>query len=198
MINTYQINQIQLGSMQNYTYLIKFDKNKALLIDPGWEPQKIAAALEGLDLIAILLTHGHFDHCTAVPEIQQKFQVPVYLSKFEADLYCPKAKLVAVADQEELTFSDLTIKCLLTPGHTPGSQCFLLDTNLFTGDTLFLEGCGRWDLPFGNKEDLKKSIKKIAGLPDATVIYPGHNYHELNFDTLAHQKISNPCFSENF
>jgi len=194
----YQIKQIELGTMQNYAYLISYNNHKAILIDPGWDYAKVIDILNNLELKAILLTHGHFDHCTAVPDLQQKFNVPVYISRFEPDLYRPKISLIDIDDEEELVFDNLIVKCLHTPGHTPGSQCFLIDHNLFTGDTLFLDGCGRWDLPFSSKSDIKDSIQKLKTLSDETIIYPGHNYHELASDNLRHQKIVNPCFQENF
>jgi glyoxylase-like metal-dependent hydrolase (beta-lactamase superfamily II) len=98
-----------------------------------------------------------------------------------------------VAPGHELKIGDLEIRFLHTPGHTPGSQCFLTRDRLVSGDTLFINACGRTDLPGGDPEQLYKSLSgTLARLEDRTVLYPGHNYAEVPSTTLGEQKVANP------
>ncbi len=188
-----KIKQKEFGPMQNYVYFLYFEDN-VIIIDPGWDINNVNQEIGNNKLVAILLTHGHFDHVTLVPELQKKFSCPVYISKFEPKELQPNCNLTFTDDNETLNIAGLDIKCIHTPGHSPGGQCFKIQQNLFTGDTMFLDGCGRWDLPGGSKNDLVNSFQKIASLPDETIINPGHNYSLARCDVLKHQKEVNPCF----
>jgi len=197
------LKQIAVGSMQNFSYLIADQKTKrALVLDPAWAADKILAEVEsgGFKLTGVIATHSHYDHVNAVPEILEKFDIPVYVNKNELavaklglDIFVDLrggAKLVT--DEETLELGETTIRFIHTPGHTPGSQCVIAGENLLTGDTLFIGGCGRYDLPGGDEGALKASLKRIAGLPGELVIYPGHDYGDVPFRKLADEKKDNP------
>ncbi len=177
--------------MENYTYIIA-DKEagQAFVIDPSGPAAQINAELkkEGLEMKGILLTHGHYDHVVDV----DTYDVPVYLSTSEAPFYTPKAKkLTGTADGYLFDMGAFTVKCLHTPGHTPGGQCFIVNDNLFTGDTLFMDAVGRTDFPGGDSAALFHSLQKIKALPDSTVVWPGHHYGVASQATLGSLKKHN-------
>ena len=168
--------------MDNFSYLIwDKDSNTAAVIDPAWEGEKIEAAIlkNGLELKMALLTHAHPDHVNALSHLESKHPgLPVYLH--EADLFMLERRpkyLNSAQDGGTLDLGHLKIKIIHTPGHTPGSVCYLADKAVFTGDTLFVGECGRVDLPGSSPEDLYESLRKLAELPPATVMYPGHSYN---------------------
>lgn len=164
----------------------------AVLIDCTAPAADILAALraEGTSLAAILLTHGHFDHMLTVEDVQAVTGAPIYLAEGDADLpesgeknafslffgydkSYPSAN-VLFGDGEELTFGDLTFTTMHTPGHTRGSAVFFAGDVAFTGDTLFAEGFGRYDLYGGDSVALFASLGRLATKPLSTVIHPGH------------------------
>ncbi|AGX44724.1 MBL fold metallo-hydrolase [Clostridium saccharobutylicum] len=168
--------------MINYTYLIidNYTK-KATIIDPAWEFDKVTSIIKKYDanLVSILLTHSHNDHVNLVEKLVEKFDVDVYMSKEEASFYEYKTRnLKLINDNEIIILGNTQIKCILTAGHTHGSMCFFVeDQKLFTGDTLFVEGCGRCDLFGGSADEMFNSIKKIKnGIPQNVKIYPGHSF----------------------
>jgi len=189
--------QLPLGPMGNFTYIIGDPvTQQAGIVDPGWGASAIMDYCRAQNYIiaALLLTHGHYDHANAVPELLKQHPVPVYLSKHEADFYRPECAGIRFVDhQDEIHIGGLKILCLHTPGHTPGSQCFLTAGRLLTGDTLFFEGCGRCDLPGGNARRMYDSLYNvILKLPESTLIYPGHDYGDASSATLGEQKQTNP------
>lgn len=191
------IEQMEIGPMQNYIYFIGNSRSKeVVVVDPAWDVDEICkqANKRNYKIKGALITHGHPDHTNGIEALLKKFDIPIYVSKHEAYYYKPIGENIKeVGDDYSLELGEIKINFLHTPGHTPGSQCFLCHGNLISGDTLFLDGCGRCDLPGGNAEIMFDSIeKKLLKLPDATVIYPGHNYHRLACDTLENQKQTNP------
>ena len=208
------LKQLELGPMENYIYILgDEDSRDCVVIDPAWDVDAIreAAKEEGLNIKAALITHGHPDHTNGINALLETHDIPVYVSEHEASFYKPigeNINEVKLSDIFEL--GKIKIEFLHTPGHTPGSQCFFIkapketyhcsedvsfntDTLLISGDTLFLDGCGRCDLPGGDAEVLYDTIEKtLLKLPDNTVIFPGHNYHHLCCDSLEHQKTTNP------
>jgi glyoxylase-like metal-dependent hydrolase (beta-lactamase superfamily II) len=191
------LKQIETGPMQNFIYFIGDATLKEVaVVDPAWDVAAIRheAQNHGWQITKILLTHGHPDHVNGIKELQKTHDVPVFLSKHEANYYVPPCRhLHRVEDAAEILIGGLTITCLHTPGHTPGGQCFRYQDILITGDTLFIDGCGRCDLPGGDAQAMYHSLfDVISKLPDHTVIYPGHNYGSSVSATLASQKQTNP------
>jgi glyoxylase-like metal-dependent hydrolase (beta-lactamase superfamily II) len=191
------IKQLELGPMQNYIYFIgNEDTKEVVVVDPAWDVDKIIdyAKENNYQIKGALITHGHPDHTNGINALLKNFDIPVYVSRHEAFFYKPIGENIKEVDDDfSINLGEVKIDFIHTPGHTPGSQCFLCDGNLISGDTLFLDGCGRCDLPGGDAETMFDSIaNKLLKLPNSTVIYPGHNYHHLHCDTLENQKHSNP------
>src|SRR5699024_6130919 len=149
----------------NYTYLIVDPNSKdAIVVDPAWELDKIIQQLEisNANLRAILLTHSHYDHINLVPSLSKHMKPDVFMSQKEINesgFRCDR--LHAVNDNDCLELGGLPFRCILTPGHTMGSMCFYLENSLFTGDTLFTEGCGACSRPSGSPEAMYHSIQRL-------------------------------------
>lgn len=194
------------GLIDMNCYLI-IDKNDCMIIDPGTNKAKIQTMINdlGLNVKGILLTHGHLDHIGAL----DCFNVPIYVHKDELKLVldndlngfnlfkipCPlelaDLDYHLIDDGEIIKLNDLEIKTIHTPGHTAGGCCFLVDRELYTGDTLFKQAIGRYDLPTSNLEQLKHSIVKIIDQIDETVlVYPGHG----ESSTILFEKKNNPYY----
>jgi glyoxylase-like metal-dependent hydrolase (beta-lactamase superfamily II) len=190
MLKELKVERIVVTDYETNCYLIRKENSKfGILIDPGGDISKIRNKLKenNLEIEAILITHGHADHIGAV----SFFKSPVFIHEKDANFlknsylnlselfYFPiviNIKPNIFEDNEKLQFkkSDLTFKVIHTPGHTPGSSCFLINGILFSGDTLFKEGIGRVDLPAGSLQDLGNSIKKKLYLLDSNlIVYPG-------------------------
>ena len=191
------LKQMELGPMQNFIYFIGDAKTKDIaVIDPAWDVPYLCeeAQKNGYNIVSVFLTHGHRDHVNGVNELLSTHNVPAYISKHEAPFYKPKHKnIVGVNDREKLKVGEIEIECLHTPGHTPGCQCFKYEDVLISGDTLFVDGCGRCDLPGGDAKVMYTTLYNIISkLPDSTIIHPGHNYGGTPFATLQSQKKTNP------
>ncbi len=183
--------------MENFQYFLGDARSKEIaVVDPSWDVDHLCVAAEknGYKITCVLLTHGHPDHVNGLKEILTRHDVPAYISRHEAPFLKPKHKnIVEVEDRQKIKIGGIEIECLLTPGHTPGCQCFLYKNVLISGDTLFIDGCGRCDLPGSDPRKMYNSLYKvILELPDTTVIYPGHNYGPTPSATLASQKRTNP------
>lgn len=175
------IRQFKLGPMDNFSYLL-WDENtrEAAAVDPAWQPELLAEFLkkEKLDLRCILLTHAHPDHVNGVAYFTAGANLPVYLHA--ADHFMLETKpgdLRPAVDGQTVEAFPVKIQVLHTPGHTPGSVCYLAEGAVFTGDTLFIGECGRVDLPGSSAEALYDSFVKLAALPDEARVYPGHSYN---------------------
>jgi glyoxylase-like metal-dependent hydrolase (beta-lactamase superfamily II) len=213
-----EIKQLELGPMENYIYIVSNKITKdCVVIDPAWDVEAIKKEIKnsGLNLKAALITHGHPDHTNGIEKLLKDFDIPIMVSEAEASFYKPIGEnIIDVKKNHVLSLGNneapLEINFVHTPGHTPGSQCFFIKTAkktysqtnelqleaqhiLMSGDTLFLDGCGRCDLPGGNAEIMFDSIANILmKMPNDTVIFPGHNYHHYCCDSLANQKETNP------
>jgi glyoxylase-like metal-dependent hydrolase (beta-lactamase superfamily II) len=178
----YEIQQLKVGTLiKNYCYVI-IDKlsREAAVVDPSWEVQPVNLILQkyNAELKSILLTHSHFDHVNMVKPLLNLHGPNVYMSTKEINYYgytC--GNLIPVEHRDVIKIGDTNIHCLLTPGHTAGSMCYLLQNSLFTGDTVFTEGCGMCDSWGGDAGMMYESIQMIKAEvhPDVKV-YPGHSY----------------------
>lgn len=168
------------GKWKNNVYLVtNTASRKSVLIDPSWEADKIESAINGSgsELSAILLTHSHWDHVNLVPHFIRKYHVPVFIGENEPTAENLKLfDIQKVKDGEVLIIGNMEIKTYETPGHTAGSICYRIGDFLFTGDTVFIEGCGICD----SNEDACKMFESIQRLkreiPESTMIFPGHTY----------------------
>lgn len=167
----------------NYCYLIVNEENhEAVLIDPAWDLSKIRRQLKqsGANLSAILLTHSHYDHTNLVEKLVKLYNPDVYMSQRETAYYkfqCPN--LIELEDGQELDLHGINVKCTLTPGHTAGSMCFGIENRLFTGDTVFIEGCGICADDGADAGELYESLSRLRdSFPPKTIIYPGHSFGE--------------------
>lgn len=204
------LKQLELGPMQNFVYIVgDATTREVVVIDPAWEMDRLVAALDedDLKLKAALITHFHPDHLGgdfmgrhiqgAAELLERGYPIKVHIHKSEADYasriaHLSESDMVRTDGSEELTIGDHALHFLHTPGHTPGSQCFLVDGNLISGDTLFIGGCGRVDLPGSDPEQMYDSlVNKLKQLPDDTVLYPGHNYASRPTSTMAEEKRRN-------
>lgn len=184
--------------MMNFAYLIGDDgTGVCAAVDPGWDATTIAGTAKeaGFKIVSILLTHAHFDHAQALDELVALTGAEVYLNGDEAGAISKKADVHTTQDGTVIQIGQIKATCIHTPGHTPGSQCFLVDGAVFTGDTLFVDGCGRVDLPGSDPHAMLTSLKRLAALPPETIIYPGHNYGHSPTATIGEQKKTNPCLS---
>jgi len=205
------IRQAVIGPYKVNTYLLACGRTKkAVLIDPGGEEEKIIRMVrdEGVEPVYILNTHGHADHVLANQKLQAVFSVPVCMheaddiffaaaevrekSLKELGLPAPAPADIRLKDGQILTVGKLRIKVIHTPGHTPGSVCFLAAGNLFTGDTLFVGDVGRTDLTGGSLDTLINSLReKVIVLPAETIIRPGHDYGETPTSTVGREMQEN-------
>ncbi|WP_456278297.1 MBL fold metallo-hydrolase [Bacillus sp. AK128] len=202
--------RMPLGPIQTNAYFIWNEQKECLIIDPGAEPQKIAAFMNEFKLkpIAILLTHAHYDHIGAVDDVRFKWDIPVYIHKKEKDwLVDPQLNLSArtpysdeivlkkadhlISAEGELQVGSFLFHIYETPGHSPGSVSFYFEKEqlVFSGDALFEGSIGRTDLPGGNQDVLLASIhKKLLVLPEETLVLSGHGRET----TIQQEMDSNP------
>lgn len=197
------------GQMANFMYLIGDPGTRqALVVDPAWDVPSLLDVARGDDyeVVGALITHYHPDHVggdlwgvqvEGVTRLLEDHQVPLYVNKHEAEglkvvTGVSDSDMRKTDDGETLTLGQVELSFLHTPGHTPGSQCFLLGNRLVAGDTLFVQGCGRVDLPGGDAEQMYYSLtQKLAKLPSETVLYPGHHYGPAETSTIAKELQSN-------
>lgn len=165
-----QIKRIVVGLLQTNCYVI-IGEEQGIIIDPGEEADKILETVSDLRIDLILLTHNHFDHIGALPLVKQSTSAKVAIHSLDMIDAADKS----LEDGEKIPFDGKEILTLHTPGHTPGSCSFLLENNLFSGDTLFLGGWGNTAFLGGDEETIFKSIReKLMNLPDETIVLPGH------------------------
>ena len=202
------IEQIEIGPMKNFTYLVGSRTTREVaLVDPAWDVDGLLRHVEAQDLrpVAALVTHYHPDHCgggmrghhvEGVAELLAKRGLKVYVHREEADglrrvTGLEESDLVRVDSGDRMSVGEIEVEFLHTPGHTPGSQCFRVRNTLVSGDTLFIQGCGRVDLPGSDPDRMYESLRRLASLPDETVLLPGHHYSDAPRATLGETKKGN-------
>jgi glyoxylase-like metal-dependent hydrolase (beta-lactamase superfamily II) len=207
--NAIYLKQMELGPMQNFVYLIGDPvARQCVVVDPAWDIDTIVdtAAADDMTVTGAVVTHTHQDHVggsleswgmpgriPGIEELLERVRAKVYVHKAEREfLRGFGSDLVKVDNHDTLPVGRLTLTFLHTPGHTPGSQCFLVDGRLISGDTLFIGSCGRTDLPGSDPKEMYYSLtQRLAALPDNTVLLPGHNYGG-EASTIGREKRQNP------
>lgn len=191
------LKQFEIGPMENFCYLVG-DKNtrEVFVVDPAWQVDTIleTAKKENLKIVGGLVSHYHFDHTNGIEELVQALDVPIYVNKNDISYLDFKCDAVKGSDSGmKLKAGQVEIECVHTPGHTPGSQCFHVEGHLISGDTLFINACGRTDLPGGDPKELYYSLtQKLMKFDDTTILCPGHNYSDTPTATMGQQKKTNP------
>ena len=207
--------QLPVGQMANFVYLIGSRATReALIVDPAWAVDALLdkAEADGMRVVGALATHYHQDHVggsifgmeiEGVDRLLARQPVPIHVNEHEADGFkqitgAAESDLSRSAGGDTLSLGAITVRLLHTPGHTPGSQCFLVEEagqpgRLVSGDTLFLGSCGRVDLPGSDPEAMYHSLNgTLKRLPDDTVVFPGHFYSAEPRGTLGDEKRNNP------
>ena len=203
------LRQAQIGPMANFVYIIgDRETHKAAVVDPAWDIDAIVkyCEREGYDIDKVLITHYHQDHLggsmmgqnvQGAADLLNRIKAKVYVNKHEAEGVkkvsgLSDSDLVKVEAGDVVKIGDIEMKFIHTPGHTPGSQCFLVEDNLISGDTLFVNSCGRVDLPGSDPEAMYYSLNQtLRNLDEATVVYPGHAYSPESSTTIGEQKRHN-------
>lgn len=198
------------------TYLVVCPHTReTVIIDPAGEEYKLLALIktEGFKVKYILNTHGHSDHVLGNPKLKEVLNVPVCMheaddrffsdqevrekSSKELGLPPPDPADIRLKDEDIVEVGTLKVKVIHTPGHTPGSVCYLVDGNLFCGDTLFVGAVGRTDLIGGSLETLLESLeKRLIALPKETIVWPGHDYGDTPTSTMGREMEENPYITD--
>ena len=207
--------QIAVGEMANLVYLVgSRSTREALVVDPAWSVDSLAdqAEEDGMKVVGALVTHYHQDHIggsifgmeiEGLERFMERCPGPIHVQKLEAEGVAkvsgiPRAEFREHAGGDTIALGGVKVRLLHTPGHTPGSQCFLVEeegqpSQLVSGDTLFLGSCGRVDLPGSDPEQMYESLNgTLRRLPDDTLVFPGHLYSQEAHSTMGEQKATNP------
>jgi len=208
------LERLEVGVMQNWAYLVgSRAKRQCLVVDPAWNIDAILrkAAQDGMEVVGALVSHWHPDHVggdlfghdiEGLATLLTKKSVPIHVNRLELE---EVAKVTGVSTKDlvghdggdRVEVGDVAISLLHTPGHTPGSQCFLCAGHLLSGDTLFIRGCGRTDFQQGDARALYRAVREqIFSLPDRCLVYPGHDYRGLTVTSVGEEKLYNPRLAE--
>lgn len=200
-----QVQRITVGEFAENAYLADCGGGVAALVDPGAEPARLEAAVRasGAALGAILLTHGHLDHLSALPALAGAFPgVPIRVAAADVawcftsrnwfppyePVLSPPPGVEGVCDGDEIQIGNTAFRVIATPGHSPGSVCYLAEGVLFSGDTLFAASIGRTDFEGGDIAAMARSLRLLAELPPETAVLPGHG----PATTIARERAGNP------
>lgn len=197
--------------MVNFVYAIG-DRatGECVLVDPAYDPVGLVEAVgaDGMSVTGVLATHYHADHIggsimgysiAGLAQLLEHHSCPIHVQRAEVPWVVRSSgvaehDLVAHDSGDVVRVGDVEIQLVHTPGHTPGSQCFLVDAKLVSGDTLFLDGCGRTDLPGSDHAQMLQSLRRLAAVDDDVVLYPGHRYSFASSATMGAVKQSNYVF----
>ncbi|HUY64898.1 MAG TPA: MBL fold metallo-hydrolase [Acidimicrobiales bacterium] len=200
------------GQMVNFTYLVgDRQRGEAVMVDPAYDVDALLGILaaDGMRCVGVLATHYHADHVggslmgypiQGVTDLLERQSVPIHVQRHEAPWVLRSTgigedDLTQHDSGDVVTVGDVDIELVHTPGHTPGSQCFFVEGRLVSGDTLFLDGCGRTDLPGGDPEQMYESLTtRLARFGDETVLYPGHLYSPEASASLGQTRSRNYVF----
>ncbi len=185
----YSVQRVPSRLMGENTYIITNKANQCVLIDPGERNLKNHPDIRGKEILAILLTHGHFDHIEGVMDLKETNPLPIYihqkdepmlyhsqlnLSQMMGNPFTIKGDVRPFIEENPIKIGDFTFTPFHSPGHTKGSVCYQLEEFLFTGDTLFAMGHGRVDFPGGSQEEMNHSLQKLLTFKEDTKVYSGH------------------------
>jgi glyoxylase-like metal-dependent hydrolase (beta-lactamase superfamily II) len=201
------------SQMVNFVYAIgDRTTRECVLVDPAYDPQGLVDSVEsdGMSVVGVLATHYHPDHVggsmmgyeiAGIAGLLEHVDCPIHVQADEVEWIVRTTgvtadQLAAHRSGDVVQVGDVTIELLHTPGHTPGSQCFLVDAKLVSGDTLFLDGCGRTDLPGSDPQLMVESLRRLARVDDDVLLYPGHRYSPASCATMAAVKASNFVFDQ--
>lgn len=199
-----KIEHFVLGAIETNSYIFYDETKECAVVDGDAGGKDLIEFIEknGLKPVYFLLTHGHHDHIGAIAALKEKYpEAQLCIGKNDVDLIDGSRRNnmlkdkagniippdVLVSDGDKVIIGNLEVEVVETPGHTKGGVCYLVDGNMFSGDTLFAGDCGRCDLYGGNWETMKKSLKKLAALPGDYKVYPGHG----PFSTLEKERKDN-------
>ena len=204
------IRQIQVGTMAVFAYIVgDRESGEGLVIDPAAQVGSLVEEAEnnGLSIRYIVNTHGHVDHISGNAEMKECTGAPIIIHEDDADMLVstPPTVLrmfgakpsppadITVKDGDTISVGAIDLSIMHTPGHSPGGMSLYVPGYVFTGDTLFVEGVGRTDLPGGSWDVMHRSIAdRLLTLPDDTVVLPGHNYGRTATSTIGNEKKNNP------
>jgi glyoxylase-like metal-dependent hydrolase (beta-lactamase superfamily II) len=201
------VRQLQLGPMDNFVYLVGAEGAKeTAIIDPAWD---VPAALEqarkdGRQVTHAFVSHHHREHCNGVVPLLEAADVRLYAGAADVEWLSDdvRSEVMNLSPGDAVDVGPLRIRGLHTPGHTPGSTCFHLDAGpatgagaLFAGDTLFVNACGRCDLPGGDPALMFESLKRLSALGDEVRLYPGHDYGDVPVSSIGRERANNPYFA---
>jgi glyoxylase-like metal-dependent hydrolase (beta-lactamase superfamily II) len=201
-------------SMRNFTYLLgDRETGDAILVDPAYRPSELVdmVTADEMNVVGVVATHFHPDHIggtlagdqhiAGIAELLSLMEVPVHVQAEEAEWVTARTgvsddALTLHHDRDQLDVGTVAVTLLHTPGHTPGSQCLLVEGRLLSGDTLFIDGCGRTDFPGGDTLEMYRTLsERLSAVSDETVLFPGHLYAPESFLSMGHVRARNYVFS---
>ncbi len=209
-----EVEQLQVGFMAVYCYIVACPNTKeALVIDPAGDEDKIVRRIndKGYHLKYIVNTHGHGDHTCGNARMMELTGAKLIMHKLDDELFntteghamsrqwgfTPSPPVdIQVEDGDKIAVGDVSLEVIHTPGHSPGGVSLYAPGHVFTGDTLFVGGIGRTDLPGASMQEFMQSIKeRLLTLPDDTIVWPGHNYGSTPSSTIGNESKANPFLS---
>lgn len=199
------------NQMVNFVYVIgDLVSRECVIIDPAYAVNELTEIVQSDDMVisGVLGTHYHPDHLggsmmgwniEGISTLLETVDVPIHINRNESEWVHKttgvSTDVLSLHDAGDvIRIGEIDITLLHTPGHTPGSQCFLVDNKLVSGDTLFLEGCGRTDLPGSNPDDMYDSLTLLSSLPDEVIVYPGHQYSQPAHMPMGDVRTTNYVF----